>query len=704
MGMLIGLTRPVWTVLAASLLGSAAGSALAQEAGTNDRPEEDIIVLAKRGMMELSVEGAKLPIPLKEVPQSIAIIDRALLDSQNVVELEDALRNAAGVTPGGYFEGFDYYRIRGFEAQGNTYIDGLRADQTFWVQEELFGMESVEVLKGPPSALFGQAPAGGLVNLVSKRPVQDDFVFAQSSIGSYDYFDAGLDANVQVGSRVAVRVNALYRERGSFVDDVDVSHRYFIAPTVTFFLGDRTQLTLLSQFIDEKNGVAQPLIAEGTVLPNPNGRLRRSLSIGEPDFGSVSKIDRQQVGYELKHEFSDALSFRSIGRAGWIDVDFHSIYALGIDRSGEGDYRTLDRFARKQSVDAKSIAVDNNLIAKFSTGGITHTLILGQEYYSFDQLQAFGPFRVIAPLDLFDPVYGSPIADFDLRPPRKTEDNRFGLYVQDHLKITDRLSVLVGGRYDWAKADGDKETRFTPRVGLTYALTDDLSAFLSYAESFTPQLSYLDAQDNPLPPELGVSYEAGLKAALFGDRITGTVAIYELTRQNVATSDDDFGPFSGIYRATGEQRSRGFEIDGVFRITPTWEVVGSYSYIDAEVTKDIDYVIGQRTANVPKHMINLWTKYIVPSGPLEGFGANAGIRYQGKQSGGLVDVFDPDLAFDLPSFTIVDAGLSYERAGFRLHANVANLFDKRYFPASTGRDYVMPGMPRTYRLTAGYRF
>lgn len=696
----VGVTTALVFAASATLAqGSSAGEADV-EGGENTL--EAITVLAKRHAMTRPAQGAKLPVALIDLPQSVTIIDRELLSDQNVVLLQDALRNAGGVVPGGYFQGFDYYRIRGFDSSGFTFLDGLLADQTFWTQEELFGMEQVEVLKGPVSGLFGQSPAGGLVNLVSKRPKREQFLHLEASTGSEDYRDIGVDANTTVGERVALRVNALYREHGSFVDNVATAKRYFLAPALTWDISDATHLTLLAQFISEDTGIAQPLPAEGTVLPNPAGSIPRTRAIGEPAFRDGAAIDRRQAGWDFTHDFNDALSFRQMTRASVIDVDFQAIYPWYVDE----DLRTMNRYARKQKVEATAYAVDNQLIAKVATGSVRHTMVAGVDYYRFDQEQGFAYYSFsgpgLAPIDLFDPQYGEVVPDFSVRRLTPTRLKRVGAYFQDQVELTERWSVLFGGRYDWTEDNDAKDRKFTPRAGVTFKAVPGVNVFASYAKSFQPQGGYETAAGEPLPPETGEQFEIGLKTELFGDRLAGTISVYELTRQNIATDDPNSEEY--VFITTGEQRSRGVEIDGVVRLTRTWEVIANYSYTDAEITRDSELVVGSPTVNIPKNGFNVWTKYVIADGLLRGLGFSAGVRHYSEQAGDLKYVGAESATFELPSYTIWDAGVSYDRDRYTLRFNVNNLADEDYFPASFGRTFVMPGEPRTYRFGVSYDF
>jgi iron complex outermembrane receptor protein len=654
-----------------------------------DEVELEVTVLAKRNALERRAGGAKLPVSLLKLPQSVTIIDHELLEDQNVVKLEDALRNSAGVNAGGYFEGFDFYRIRGFDASGFTLLDGLLADQTFWTQEELYGMEQVEVLKGPMSGLYGQAPR------------QDSFFKIKTSAGSHDYFDIGLDGNMPLNDRMALRLNGVFRKQGSFVDNVKVGERYFAAPSFSWDIGDATKIVFLTQFIEENTGLAQPLPAEGTVLSNPNGKIPLTRAIGEPGFEDTADIGRQQYGWELVHSFSESLRFKQVARGSAINVNFQAIYPWYI----EDDLRTLNRYVRGQAVRASSAAVDNQFILEAGERW-RHTLLAGLDWYKFNQRQGFAYDFDYPAIDVIDPQYGlapAPVAPTSLNP---YQLKRTGLYFQDHVQLTERFSVLFGGRYDWTEETTDvgvEDKEFSPRAGATFEFMPGASVYVSYAAAFQPQGDMPPlAGSPPLAPEVGDQFELGLKTDLLDDRLTATVALYELTRENVAieiatTPEYDF-------MATGEQRSRGVEIDSIIRFTPTWELIANATFVTAEITKDTVLQPGSRTLNVPDTFFNVWTKYTIPSGPLQGLGFSLGALRSGNQAGDDTYRDFPTLAFNLPAYTVVDAGISFERGRYRMSFDVDNLTDKVYFPSSYGRTFVMPGEPRTYRVGLEYDF
>lgn len=646
--------------------------------------------------------ATKTDAPILLTPFSVEVIDRQLLNDQYATELDDALRNVAGVIPGGYYENFDYYRIRGFDATGLTFLDGLPVDRNFWFSEEMFGLERAEVLKGPASALYGYSSAGGLVNLISKRPVPGGFADLHVGLGNYDFYEVGADVggSLDPGRMTNGRFNALYRREGSFVDFVPTSERIYLAPALRIDIGDNTSITFLIQFIHDKNFLSMPLVAPGTVLSNPNGRLPRTRNLGEPDFPNRSDLTRTLAGYEFVHFFNDVFSFRQNFRYGWYEVDFQTIYNDVL----EPDLRTLTRFGYKGRNEYWTINADNIGAAKFETGPASHYAIIGFDYYYLKSYYNAST-ASIAPIDIFDPVYGAEVGQFEEFFVQRYRQTQLGIYAQEQAILWDRLMLLAGGRMDFVwtsdtdvlfdstvKADDNK---FSPRVGIAWEFVPGVSVYGNFSKSFFPQPGFTSVDGEALPPEIGTQWEGGIKSLYFGGRLQSTLAVYHITKTNVAV-DDPANP--GFFINTGKQRSRGFEADLAVNILPGWDFTGAYAYTDAEVVKDNTIPAGTPTVNVPKNALSLWTKYVIQTGVLTGLGAGFGGQYYSKQSGDILHTFD------LPSYGILQAAAYYTRGRFRAQINIDNLLDNRYFPASYNYEYVMVGEPLTVRGEVGFTF
>ena len=277
-----------------------------------------VVVTAPAYAVTNTTAGSKMDASLLDVPQSITVVNHELLLDEGAYKLDDALKNVAGVMPGGYYEAWDYYRIRGFDASFNTYVDGLRGGNG--MAEEIFGLESVEVLKGPSSALYGQSVLGGIVNLRSKVPRPEAFAQLQFTGGSYGFYEPAIDAGTSLNRShtLYARLNLLYRPTDSFVNYV-TRHRAYVAPALTWDIKPDTKLTILGRYQHDTGHLGFPLPAEGTVFPNPNGEIPISLFVGEPSNPNpVSEVNKQ-VGYQLSHRFNDSFSFYQNVRVAWYE-------------------------------------------------------------------------------------------------------------------------------------------------------------------------------------------------------------------------------------------------------------------------------------------------------------------------------------------------------------------------------------------------
>ncbi len=652
-----------------------------------------------------TASGTKTSTPLLQVPQAITVINRQLLDDQGVIKLDDALKNVAGVKAGGYYQDWDYYHIRGFDASFTTYIDGLRTANG--IGEETFGLERVEILKGPSSSVYGQGTLGGIVNLQSKRPRRDTFGEIQFTGGSYGFVSPAVDLGFVLNEKgtVYARLNALYRHQDSFVDFVD-KDRTFVAPSLTWDITSATTITILSRFQRDDNLGAFPLPAAGTVLPNINGEIPISRYTGEP-YGNRINTRNTHLGYEFVHRFNDNFTLRNNTDVSWYKQKWDSVFYSAF--LGE-DQRTLFRYPYNYDNNWKTFTTDASLLANFDTGSVRHSLISGVEYYHYDDTYGyqsidFGNLSSYVPIDLFNPTYGNPLPP--LLPFVDGGDGRSnstGLYVQDQIALTKRLRVTAGGRFETSTSknefdpDSQDDKAFTPRLGASYEFVPGAAVYGSFSRSFNPQFGRVfdgSTVGSFVDPERGEQFEGGIKTDLFNGRMNTTLAVYHLTRTNVATSDP---LHPGFYVVTGEQRSRGAEAETFLRITPRWNLTAAYTYTDAEVTEDNSVPVGTRTQNVPKHSYNAWTTYQLPEEWIEGLGVGLGARYYTDQGGDLLDTFS------LPAYAIADASIFYRRGRFRGQINVNNLFDRRHFLGSYDALYVQPGDPRMVRATVSWTF
>lgn len=495
-------------------------------------------------------------------------------------------------------------------------------------------------------------------------------------------------------------MNVAYLDRNSFVDFYE-NQQFAISPVISLAIGQRTLLTLEGQYTNDSTVPYFGIPAVGTVLPNPNGDIPRNRLSTDPDARLNREITR--IGYRLEHEFSDDWSLRNSFQVGLYSDNTNERYF--IPTGLRPDNRTLEGINYDTSGTTQTYDLTTDLIGEFSTGSISHQLVLGLALNRFDYKYQDRLGRA-APIDLFDPVYGQPgeplVPDSDYR---NTVDS-LGIYVQDLVTLTDNLKLLLGGRFDLFRqteqnplADVDQDqsgSAFSPRLGIVYQPIKPISLYASYSRSFSPALGTAFNGDQ-FQPEGGTQYEIGIKAEL-NEQLSATLAFFDLTRSNVITSDTRPGVPPGFSIQTGEQRSRGVELNVTGEILPGWNIVAGYAYTDARITEDNTLPEGNRLRNIPENSINLWTTYEIQSGDFQGLGFGLGLFFAGERQGDLGNTFQ------LPSYWRTDAAIFYRRDRFRAALNFRNLFDVDYFDSAASRLRVYPGEPFTVQGTISREF
>lgn len=648
--------------------------------------------------------GTKTDTPILETPQSISVIPRDQIEDQNAQTLNQILRYTAGVTPetrGAVATRYDQLKIRGFDA--DYYLNGMKLQSLYYIAPQIdpYLLERVEVLKGPSSVLYGQAPAGGLIKQVSKRPTAK----AQNEVGIEYGTDNHWRGTADLSGPIDGEGKFLYRltavglsEDGQF--KLTENERYAIAPAFTWKPDADTRLTILASYQhDPKANSYGGVPPQGTVLANPLGKIPVDFYDGDPNY---EKFDRRQssLGYEFDRRLSDTWTVRLNGRVIHTELAYDSLYANGL----APDYRTLYRGAATSRETLNSYTFDNQLEGRFTTGPVQHTLLTGVDYQRINGNYTFG-WGLAPSIDVFNPVYG-----ISVTPPTTyrtdVDGHMYGVYVQDQLRWNGFVLTLAG-RHDWAKATystafGDTkqtDTAFTGRAGLTYVFENGIAPYVSYAESFVPQ-SGTDATGKPFDPEEGTLYEVGVKYQPRGTNSLFTAAVFEITRSNLLTADP---VFPGLSVQTGEARSRGFELEAKVAVTEQLDLIGAYTYLDTEYTKDNSGLEGNQLAAVPRHQASAWAMYHMPQGTaLAGLGLGAGVRFTGETK-------NTANTFSVPSFTLVDAAVTYDLGvlspkltGAELSVNAKNLFDKEYVASCYYGDWCAYGYQRT--VVAGLRY
>ncbi|TFH85509.1 TonB-dependent siderophore receptor [Billgrantia azerbaijanica] len=610
----------------------------------------------------------KVAAPLVETPRPVSLVEREELEERNVQRLDEAFRYRAGVLSGHYGadNDTDWLKVRGFDH--STYQDGLRIYREGFFQwlPEPYGLESVEVFKGPSSILYGEAPPGGLINAISKRPTEVRRGRVDLQVGNRDHRLLGGDVSgpLTADGDVRYRLVGLAKARDGDLDHTE-NERYYLAPSLAIDLGDDTTLTLLASVQKDDGVPTNPFkLPYGTVQDTPFGRVARSANFSEPDY-DVNERTQSALGYELQHRLNDTWSFEQDLRYSQLDLELRSTYALFML---DGRLAARGHIHRDGEID--SWTVDNRLIGRWFTDRTENTLLLGLDHQDLElRAKEADPFPFGDPIDIFDPQYGNftPVEESELID-RHIDKRQTGLYVQDQLRLDDRWVFLGGVRFDQAKTDNANRTSgVTQRSdddqlswsgGLMYLGDNGLNPYLSYTESFDP-LGRVDDQGRLYEPREGKQWEAGIKFAPSGWDGYVTAALFDLEESNTLVTSP-----AGFQVQEGERRSRGFEIESVGYLTDNLQLTAAYAYTDARLEDD------ERAALIPRHQAATWLDYAFTGGVLRGLKLGGGLRYVGETVDGDIGV---------PHYTLVDAMASYDFAeDWRVQLNVNNLTDKEY--------------------------
>jgi iron complex outermembrane receptor protein len=560
-----------------------------------------------------SATATKTDTPIEKVPQSISVVTAEEMALHQPKSVKEALSYTPGVAVGtrGASNTYDYLIIRGFAADGqsqNNYLNGLKMQGNFYNDAVIdpYMLERAEVMRGPVSVLYGKSNPGGLLNMVSKRPLSEPLKEVQFKMGTNSLFQTGFDFSDALDDDgvYAYRLTGLARSANAQQQGAE-EQRYAIAPSFSWRPDDKTNFTFFSYFQNEpETGYYGWLPKEGTVSKLPNGK-RLPTDFNEGANNNTYSRNEKMVGYSFDHEFNDTFTVRQNLRYAQNKVAQNSVYGYGMcsDPMYSSDPATSPcasvpqsqwghTLTRQYVIDNEKLenfAVDTQLQSKFATGSVDHTLLTGVDFMRMrnDIDSWFGYAGSVTPSDIYNLDRGD--FDFGAHPEPSgayrilNKQKQTGLYVQDQMQW-DKVLVTLGGRYDWAKqdslnrvsgiTDSRDDNQFTWRGGVNYLFDNGVTPYFSYSESFEPA-SQTGASGNIFAPSKGKQYEAGVKYVPNDRPIVITGAVYQLTKSNNLMSDPTPGSFFSI--EGGEIRSRGVEIEAKAALSASVNVVGSYT-------------------------------------------------------------------------------------------------------------------------------
>jgi iron complex outermembrane recepter protein len=690
---------------------------------TAEETEEEIIATGEQETgyrVPNATTATKTDTALRDIPQSIQVVPQQVIEDQGATRASEILRNVSGVVsstgPSGVGEEFT---IRGFSGNddfgaGNEYRNGFRALDLGSFNPS--NIERVEVLKGPASVLYGQLEPGGVINFVTKQPLDRPYYSAELEVGSYSFYKPSIDISgpLTKDKRLLYRLNVAYENSGSFVDFVD-REIFQISPSFTYKISENTKLNLSYEYLSE-NGTNNPGLPRNPIA----FKLPRNLFLGEP--GDTVKNEAQALNLELDHRFNKNWQLR--GRFAWQSSSFRRVgHRVGPRPVEDENGEVLNPFVfnRQIQVDLKnrneSYSIQTDIIGKFKTGPVEHQLLFGIDWIRFELLDNTA-FKPANPVNILNPIYGSPLPPVDPENPDfifsenpstfSSRTDSIGLYLQDQITLLPNLKLLVGGRYEFidekalfqeldprdgttkigpVDRDSFSNQAFSPRLGIVYQPIKEVSLYASYSRSFVPN-NVFTIDRELIEPTRGTQIEAGIKAEFLKGKLAANLSVYQITKTNVASVDPN-DPEEIAFIAIGKVRSRGIEFDIAGEPLPGWNIIASF-FINESIVRvgnPDESPVGDTLVNAPGSGASLWTTYEIQKGPAKGLGFGAGIFYVGEAQAELPNTFA------LPSYIRTDAAIFYKRDNWKVGLNFKNLFDTRYYTNQGGGIY--PGDPFT---------
>ncbi|MEH2150097.1 TonB-dependent siderophore receptor [Nostoc sp.] len=665
-----------------------------QPSAQGDEPIELVVTSEQDGYTVPEASTATLTdTPLRDIPQSIQVVPQQVIKDQGITRIVDAVRNVSGTQiGGGYGNLFGEVRIRGFSA--GSLVDGFNG----LLPANGANIEQVEVLKGPASVLFGEGDPGGLVNYVTKKPLDTPYYSASFTAGNYDYYNPAIDLSgpLTTDKKLLYRLNVSYENSGSYRDYIE-NDIVYISPVLSYKISDAATLDFAYEYLNSKQGFDRGFSPEAIYLTLPRNR-----NLAQPD--DFSNTESHRLALTLNQQFGENWRLRSRFSAQF-DEGGEKVTQIGNSLLEDG--RTLPR---QQFGDGpnytQTFALQSNLIGKFKTGAIAHQLLLGLDW-GRNTSNYSNAYNVDFPsIDIFQPNYDVPLPE-RVYTRGNSANNSIGIYLQDQVTLLPNLKLVLGGRYDYFDTSSENfsvtdepqkssanSQAFSPRIGIVYQPIEPISLYASYNRSFASNLGTLKAGRIQIEPSYGTQYEAGIRAELLDKRLSVNLAYYDIAKTNIPTTDPNDDQFS---IAIGEVKSRGIELDVAGEILPSWKVIASGFLNDAYVSKGYAGLPeGRHLTNAPYQGASFWTTYEFKKGNLQGLQLGAGLFFKGDRT---ANIDDP---FILPSYVTTDALISYKRDNWRAALNFKNIFNVKYYESN---DYLtFPQAPFTVQGTISFEF
>ncbi|NGY35913.1 TonB-dependent receptor [Flavobacterium sp. XN-5] len=663
-----------------------------------------------------------------DLPQSIQIVGHHVIEQQQAVRMSDVIKNVNGVYVGSARGGAqESFWSRGYDmSSNNMFKNGFRFNSGS--MPEVSSLERVEVLKGSAALLFGNVAPGGILNMVTKKPSFKSGGEITMQMGSNAFYKPSIDIYGPLDKNIAYRFTGSYENSESFRDVVK-KERYYINPSVLFKASEKTEIVLQADYLHDNwtPDFGTGIIGKTIVDIPRNTYLGTIWSNGQTRQASVSGL--------VKHEFNDnwKLNFNS----SFQNFERNSKGTERVQPAANGDWsRPLGQNRNLEQVIGEQISLQGN----FETGKIKHQLFTGVDFensflqaYTFTFSPNIYGSGNIFDFDNFD--QGGPIPDATNTKIVKTDTNRFGIYAQDLISLTDKFKVLAGIRWSWQESQANTQDltktpvvskddvkridqAFTPKVGLVYQPTKDMSLFASYSNSFTPNTG-TTVDLKVIKPSLIDQYELGIKKDFWRGILSTNVTLYQIENSNLAQTaefkaDGSANTDSSIKTLSGSTKSKGVEFDITARPVTGLSIIAGYSYNDMRYTKtsglEGSFIVGDRLARTPANTANFSFFYTLQSGLLKGFSVGSTANYIGKRVGGWNNQYkaaEPNGIFDreipLEAYTTIDLSAGYEWGKFSILCKLSNVTNELNYTVHENYS-VNPIAPRQVMTALKYKF
>ncbi|WP_421319340.1 TonB-dependent siderophore receptor [Aeromonas veronii] len=655
--------------------------------------------------MVVTGTAMKVEVPMAETPRAVSVVNREELDQHAVLQLDEALRYRSGVLTGlyGSDNNTDWFKVRGFDAA--SYLDGsilFGSGYYLWTPEP-FGLDSLEVLKGPASMLYGVAPPGGVINAISKRPTTTPQGLVDLQLGSRDHRQVGVDVSDALSDSSRYRMVALYKERDGVLTGT-YNDRVYLAPSVTFDLSDRTTLTLLASFLHDEGVPTNGFFPVYGTLNTSGGQIDPTTNLSQPDYDR-NRNTQISTGYELAHQLNQSWEFKQKVRFNYNDLLLRQTY---IFPTYEGT--TASRGLVYRDGNTKSATMDNQMVGYWNTDSTEQTLLLGVDLQRHVNEGVEADNYGMGSINTMNPDYsGFPGFDESTATYQKTTMAQEGIYAQHQIRWDDRWLLTGGGRFDYVETHNISKTydrdekqydhALSLSGSLMYLADNGISPYLAYSESFLMLPGIDPNTKTSYKSREGKLYEAGVKyAPAFLDGYIN-LALFDLEQSNALVSSG-----SGQQTQAGEMTSQGIELEGSVQVTDALRLTAAYTYTDAKTN---DTGSGDRRASlIPRHQASFWGNYKVQQGVASGLELGTGVRYIGSSVGiGAVNAdYTPIYgSAEVPAHTVWDAMIGYDFAkNWRAQLNVNNLLGETYVASCDY--YCYYGEPRSVVGSINYRW